>query len=141
MPAGRRGQAQQLLGIVRLLLARQRGDPPAVAEEAQRLQAMAEAPEAAQPGLGEELRALALISLGSTEFWAARFEEAERHLDQGVALARRIGRPFLEFTGLVFAAASLPVGFALSEERSRQASSWPDGTAGPTSRPPASRAR
>src|SRR6516165_269811 len=72
-----------------------------------------------QAGLGEELRALALISLGSTELWAARFEEAERHLDRGVALARRIGRPFLEFTGLVYAAAiraaSLPV------DRSRQA--------------------
>jgi LuxR family maltose regulon positive regulatory protein len=117
-PPGRQGQAQLLLGIVRLLAARQRADPPTVAEEAQRLQAMADAPEA-QPGLGEDLRALALISLGSTEFWAARFEEAERHLDQGVALARRIGRPFLEFTALVYAAAiraaSLPV------DRSRQA--------------------
>jgi LuxR family maltose regulon positive regulatory protein len=30
--------------------------------------------------------------------------EAERHLDQGVALARRIGRPYLEFTGLAFQA-------------------------------------
>jgi LuxR family transcriptional regulator, maltose regulon positive regulatory protein len=113
VPDGRAGQAQLLLGIVRLLLARQRGDPPAVAEEAQRLQAMAEAPEAAQPGLGEELRALALISLGSIEFWVARFEEAERHVEQGIALARRIGRPYLEFTGLVYAAGDrvLRVGF------------------------------
>ena len=68
------------------------------------------------------LRALALISLGSTEFWAARFEEAERHLEQGLALARRIGRPFLEFTGLAYQAAveiyqSLP----RAAERSRQA--------------------
>ena len=38
--------------------------------EARRLQAMAEVADAAQPGLGEDLRALALISLGSTEFWA-----------------------------------------------------------------------
>src|SRR5262249_58806728 len=82
---GRRGQAQLLLGIVRLVLARQRTDPPAVAEQAQRLQAAAEAPEAAQPALGQELRALALISLGSTEFWAARFQEAEGHLEPRVA--------------------------------------------------------
>ena len=82
---------------------------------------MAEAPEAAQPGLGEELRALALISLGSTEFWAARFEEAERHLEQGVALARRIGRPFLEFTGLVYAASEFFRSAALAAEHSRQA--------------------
>jgi len=36
-----------LIGVVRLLLARQRGNLSAVAEEARRLQAMAEAPEAA----------------------------------------------------------------------------------------------
>jgi len=50
------------------------------------------------------LRALALVSLGSTELWAARFAEAERHLERGVALARRIGRPYLEFTGLAYQA-------------------------------------
>ena len=121
VPADRRGQAQLLAGIIRLLLARQRGDPPAVAEQAQRLQAMAEAPEAARPVLGEELRALALISLGSTEFWAARFEEAERHLDQGVALARRIGRPYLEYTGLVYTASELFRSAVLAAEHSRQA--------------------
>jgi LuxR family transcriptional regulator, maltose regulon positive regulatory protein len=32
--------------------------------------------------------------------WAFRFGDAERHLKQGVALAREIGRPYLEFTGL-----------------------------------------
>ncbi len=122
VPEERQGQARLLAGMVRLLLARQRGDRPAVAEEAQRLQAVAEAPEGAQPGLGEELRALALISLGSTELWVARFEEAERHLADGVALARRIGRPHLEFTGLVYAA-SLEFfrSFARAVEYGRQA--------------------
>jgi hypothetical protein len=106
VPEGRRGQAQVLLRVVRLQLARQRGNLPAVAEEARRLQALADAPDAAQPRKGagevggEELRALALVSLGLTEFWAARLEAAQRHLEQGVALARRIGRPYLEFTGL-----------------------------------------
>jgi LuxR family maltose regulon positive regulatory protein len=104
VPEGRRGQLEVLLGMVRLLLARQRGNPSAVAEQARRLQAMAEAPEAAQPGLGDELRTLALVSLGITEFWAARFEEAQRHLEQGVALARRIERPYLEFSGLAYQA-------------------------------------
>ena len=121
-PPGRQGQAQLLLGIVRLLLARQRVDPPAVAKQAQRLQVMAEAPEAAQPGLGEELRALALISLGSAESWAARFAEAERHLEQGVALARRIGRAYLEFTGLAYQAViAFHQSFALALERGMQA--------------------
>jgi LuxR family maltose regulon positive regulatory protein len=54
---------------------------------------MAEAPETAQTGMGQDLRALALVSFGSTEVWTTRAKEAERHLEQGVALARRIGRP------------------------------------------------
>jgi LuxR family maltose regulon positive regulatory protein len=122
VPEGRQGQAQLLLGIVRLLLARQRGDPPALAEQARRLHALAEAPETAQAGLGEELRPLALISLGSIEYWVTRFEEAERHLEHGVALARRIGRPYLEFTGLAYQAAiAFFRSFALAVERGRQA--------------------
>ena len=107
VPDGRRGQVQILLGVVRLQVARQHGNVSAVAEEARRLLAVAEAPDTAQPawgtgepGLGEELRALALINLGITESWAARLEVAEGHLEQGVMLARRMGRPFLEFTGL-----------------------------------------
>jgi LuxR family maltose regulon positive regulatory protein len=122
VPAGRRGQVQVLLGVVRLLLARQRGNLPAVADEARRLQAAAEAPEAAQPGLGQELRALALINLGITEAWTDRLEEADRHLEQGVALARRIGRPFLEFTGLAHqAAVKIYRSLAPAAERSVQA--------------------
>jgi LuxR family maltose regulon positive regulatory protein len=102
VPAGRRGQLRVSLGVVRLMLARQRGNLQAVADEARRLQALQEVPDGAQPGLGDELRALALISLGSAQVWAAdQVEEAERHLAAGVALAHRIGRPFLEFTGLV----------------------------------------
>ena len=117
---GRRGQAQLLLGVVRLLLARQRGNLPAVAGEARRR--LAEAPDATPAGLGEDLRALALINLGITEFWTARLEEAERHLEQGVALARRIARPYLEFTGLAHQAAlEIYRSFARAAERSRQA--------------------
>jgi LuxR family transcriptional regulator, maltose regulon positive regulatory protein len=121
-PAGRHEQLQVLFEVVRLLLARQRGNPPGVAEEARRLQAIAEAPDAALPGLGEELRGLALVSLGITEVWAAQFEVAERHLEQGVALARRIGRPFLEFSGLAHQAVIETYrSFGRAAERSREA--------------------
>jgi LuxR family transcriptional regulator, maltose regulon positive regulatory protein len=121
VPAERRGRAQLLLGVVGLLLARQRGNPAAVIEEARRLQAMAEA-RGARPGLSEDLRALALINLGIAEYGTARFEEAEPHLEQGVALAHRIGRPYLEFLGLAHQAA-LDVGwsFVRAAEHSRQA--------------------
>src|SRR6266704_3070109 len=120
MPAGRRGRVQLLLRVVGLLLARQRGDLPAVVEEARRLQAAAEAPDAA--GLGEDLRTLALINLGIAEYGTARFEGAEPHLEQGVALARRIGRPYLEFTGLTYQAAiEVSRSFTRGAERGRQA--------------------
>ena len=130
VPAGRRGRVRVLLGVVGLLLARQRGDPPAVIEEARRLQAAAEAPDAARydlapaarAGLGEDLRALALINLGIAEYGAARFEEAEPHLEQGVALAGRIGRPYLEFTGLTYQAAiEVSRSYTRGAERGRQA--------------------
>jgi LuxR family maltose regulon positive regulatory protein len=106
VPESRRSQARLLLGIVRLLVARQRGNLPAEAIQAQRLRAMAGGPEAAQSALGEELRALALISLGYAQGWAvAARPDQTGHLEQGITLARRIGRPYLEFTGLAYQAA------------------------------------
>jgi LuxR family maltose regulon positive regulatory protein len=123
VPPDRRTRLDVLLAIVRLLLARQRMNLTAVAEEAQRLRAVADAPDAAPLGLGEELRALALISLGITEYWGARLAEAEPHLDQGIALARRISRPYLEFIGMAHrtSIASLRSSpYALAEERARQ---------------------
>jgi len=122
VPDSRRGQFQVLLGIARLLVARHRSDLPAVAEEVRRLEAMAEAPDVAQPAQGQDLRALALVSLGTTEYWTAHLEEADRHLEQGRALAHRIGRPFLEFTSLAYQAAGGAFqSFAVATEHSSQA--------------------
>ena len=123
VPAGRRGQARLLLGVVRLLLARQHGNLPVVAEEARRLQALTEAPDAVPSGLGEELRALALVNLGITEYWGGRLAEAEPHLEHGITLARKIGRPYLEFLGLAHRTSIATVRsspYALAEERARQ---------------------
>jgi LuxR family transcriptional regulator, maltose regulon positive regulatory protein len=104
VPAGRRGHAQMLLGMARLHLVGKTGDQQARAEEARRLLAVADAPEAAQPGLGEELRVLALIEIGDAETWTGRLAQAESHLEQAVALARQIGRPYLEFMSLTYRA-------------------------------------
>ena len=105
VPAGRGEYGRLLLGVVRLLLDRQRGNLPAVAAEARDLQAMAEVADAAQPGLGADLSALALISLSSTEFPATVSQDADHYLDRGIALARQGRRPYLEFTGLAYQAA------------------------------------
>ena len=122
VPPARRGQAQRLLGGVRLLVAWYQGDPPAVADQAQRLQELPAAEPGTQPGQGEELRALALIGLGDTEIWTGRLDLAELHLNQAIALARRIGRPYLEFTGLVYLGeVELSRWFPRAAERSRQA--------------------
>jgi LuxR family transcriptional regulator, maltose regulon positive regulatory protein len=123
VPAGRQAQAQLLLGVVRLVLASQRGDLPAVAEQARLLNGLAEASDTTQPGLGEELHGLALINVGIAELWTARYEDADRHLERGTALAHRIGRPFLEFTGLAHQAPVTQLRWSLprAAERSRQA--------------------
>ncbi len=104
VPAERRGRVQIMLAVLRLFLARRLVDFPVVAEEAQRLLAVTEAADADQLGLGEDLRAAALISLGIAEMWALMFDDADRHLERGVAVARQIGRPYLELTALAHAA-------------------------------------
>jgi LuxR family transcriptional regulator, maltose regulon positive regulatory protein len=122
VPDARRGQAQLLLGIVRLLVVRQRGDLLAVAEEVRRLEALAEAPDATPPALGQELRALALINLGIAEFFTARFDRAGPRLEQGRALAHLTGRPYLDFTGLAYQASNeFFCSFERAAEHSRQA--------------------
>jgi LuxR family transcriptional regulator, maltose regulon positive regulatory protein len=122
VPRARHAQAQLLLGIVRLLAARQRGDLPAMADEAGRLEILSEDADAKHPALSQDLRALALVCLGTTEVWTARFQEAERHLKRGAALARRIGRPFLELTSLAhLAAAEMFRSYQHAAERSRKA--------------------
>jgi LuxR family maltose regulon positive regulatory protein len=130
VPADRRGRAQAVLAVVRMRLARQRGDLETVAGEAQRLLARA---VTAEPGLGGDLRALALIDLGIAEAWTARFEVADRHLGDGIALAHQIGRPYLEVTGLAhLAQLESWRSFRLGAQRSLQAielateHGWPD---------------
>jgi LuxR family transcriptional regulator, maltose regulon positive regulatory protein len=122
VPADRRGRAQVVLAVMRMRLARQRGDLPAVTEEAQRLLAPAMTAGSGQPGVGEDLRVLALINLGTAELWTSRFDEAGRHLEDGIALARRIGRPYLEVTGLAYGAQLMSwQSFPLGAQRSLQA--------------------
>ena len=106
VPEIRCGPARMLLGIVRLLVARRRGDQKVVTAEARQLKSVADVCDTARPGLSEDLHALALISVGITEDWTNRLDEAEQLLVRGTALARRIGRPYLEYTGLAYLAAA-----------------------------------
>jgi LuxR family transcriptional regulator, maltose regulon positive regulatory protein len=122
VPADRRGRAQAVLGSARMRLARQSGDITTAVDEAQRLLAPALNAESVKPELGRDLRALALINLGIAELWTSRFDQADRHLADGVALAREIGRPYLEVTGLAFwAQLTSWRSFPLGAERGQQA--------------------
>ena len=96
----------------------------------------------AQPGLSDDLRALALLEFGVAELWTGRFEAAERHLEQALAIAQRIERPFLELGALAHLAQiaifrSLPRRPSAARRRSNSLSA----TAGRTILSPASRTR
>jgi LuxR family transcriptional regulator, maltose regulon positive regulatory protein len=103
VPGDRTARFQVLLAITRLALARQQSDLPAVALETQKLFAVS-AGHVDHLRLGEDLRALALISLGVAETNVGRDIDAEEHLERGIALAQRIKRPYLELYGLAFSA-------------------------------------
>ena len=122
VPADRRGRLEVVLTVLQLYLARQRGDLSAVAEAADRLLAAVDMPDEPQLSLGEDLRALTLISLGIVELWAFRFKDANQHLEQGVALARRIRRPYLELTALAHGAELAALrSYTRGAQRSKQA--------------------
>jgi LuxR family maltose regulon positive regulatory protein len=93
-PEERRVRVQTMLAGLRLRLARQRGDLATVVEEARQLLAGAEL-DPTRRGLDEELRAVWLLNLGIAEVWTARFRDAERHVEQALALARRTKRPYI----------------------------------------------
>jgi LuxR family transcriptional regulator, maltose regulon positive regulatory protein len=117
LPADRRDRFRLTVAILRLHLARQRGDLRAVADEAEQLRTAGPL-DAGPPGLEPELRALWLIGLGIAELWSPRAHEAEAHLERGIALARRIGRPLLEANGLAhWAAVAGSRSTALAAER------------------------
>jgi LuxR family maltose regulon positive regulatory protein len=120
-PDTRKEQAQLLLGIARLLHARERGNLAEVEEQARQLQTTTEASNPAQSPHNQDLRALALISLGITEHGTGRVAEAMPHLEQGRALAQVIGRPYLEFIGLAYqAGVQFFQSFTVATEQSRR---------------------
>ena len=123
VPEERQPRFQVGLTVLRLAFARDRNDLDAVAEEAHRLVALDDCPQAIEAGVGDEgLRATALITLGGAELWSGQFETAERHLEQGLEEARRIGRPLLELQALSYSALlNLMRSEAIAEQRATQA--------------------
>ena len=122
VPADRREGFRLLLALQRIRLARKRSDLTAAVAAAEELVDLAEAPDAVPQGLDEDVRAVAMVSLGEVELSWQRLDEAERHLEQGIAVARRIGRPYTEVIGLAQGARVAAYrSLALAVERATQA--------------------
>jgi LuxR family maltose regulon positive regulatory protein len=102
LPVERRERLEVYVAAMRLSLARRRMDLDGVAEFAERLLAPAES-DAEHVAISDDLRALTLHELGITNIWTGQLEEAERHLNMAVTLARRIDRPVLELGALAYA--------------------------------------
>jgi LuxR family maltose regulon positive regulatory protein len=79
-----------------LLSARLRGHFGGVFEQVGALPSPPASQSNADVALGSDLRALALLNLGVAEAWSLRLADSERYLLEGAALARDIGRPYLE---------------------------------------------
>jgi LuxR family maltose regulon positive regulatory protein len=121
-PADRRDQLQLMLAILRLSVARHRGDLRAVVAQGRGLLAPAEAPDAAQRGLGDDLRALALLEFGVAELWTGGLDAATRHLEHALVLGRRSERPFLVLSALAhLAQIEIFESLRLGEARSKEA--------------------
>jgi LuxR family maltose regulon positive regulatory protein len=81
---------------IELSLAHRQGDLESATEAMRSLEAASKAPPASEVGFSNDHRATALMNLGIAELWSVRFAEASGHLEEGLALARRIERPYLE---------------------------------------------
>ena len=110
------------LASLKLSLARRRGNLAGVIEQVRFLDSPVTGQSDEDIALGSDLRAVALMNLGTVEAWSLALPEAERHLQEGAALAREIGRPYLEvgcLAQLGFASKIHP--FATTQRRCREA--------------------
>ena len=124
-----------LLAALRLALARWHGDLETVLEIRPLLEAALAAQPAGEGALGEEIRCVAFQNLGVAELWSSRLDDARVDLEQGLALARRAARPWLEIPCLAhlgiagpLTGLSLSAGLGLSQDAVRivDAHGWGD---------------
>jgi LuxR family transcriptional regulator, maltose regulon positive regulatory protein len=129
-PPGRQRRLRVAIASLKLSLARRRGHLAGVIEQARFLASPVTGPSDEDIALGSDLRAVALMNLGTAEAWSLGSPDAERHLREGADLAREIGRPYLEVDCLaqlgfayIFHDPSIPKihAFATTQRRCREA--------------------
>jgi LuxR family transcriptional regulator, maltose regulon positive regulatory protein len=121
-PRDRQRRLQVAIAALKLSLARRRGHLPGVVEQVKFPASPVTGQSDEDIALGSDLRAVALLNLGAVEAWSLGLPDAERHLREGAALARKIGRPYLEVSCLAqlgFASKIRP--FATARRRCQEA--------------------
>ena len=128
--ADRQRRLRVAIASLKLSLARRRGHLAGVIEQVTFLASPITGQSDADISLDRDLRAVALMNLGTAETWSLGLPEAERHLRDGAALAQEIGRPYLEVGCLaqlgfayIFHGAAIPTihPFAMTQARCREA--------------------
>jgi LuxR family maltose regulon positive regulatory protein len=128
--ADRQRRLRVAIASLKLSLARRRGDLAGVIEQVSFLASPVTGQSDEDISLDRDLRAVALMNLGTAETWSLGLPDAERHLRDGAALAKEIGRPYLEVGCLaqlgfayIFHGAAMPTShpFAMTQARCREA--------------------
>src|SRR3954470_8964314 len=110
------------IASLRLAMARRSGRFTEVIEQVNLLDASISDDASERVAINSDLRAVALLNLGIVERWSRRYDDAERHLSEGAALAQAIGRPYLEVACRAHQGfPSKLVSLASARERGRQA--------------------
>ena len=129
-PPDRQRRLRVAVASLKLSLARRRGHLAGVIEQVRFLASPVTGQSDEDIALDRDLRAVALMNLGTAEAWSLGLPDAERHLREGAVLAREIGRPYLEVGCLaqlgfayIFHGAAMPEihPFAMTQARCREA--------------------
>ena len=121
-PPDRQRRLRVAIAALKLSLARRRGHLADVLEQVEFLNSPVTGQSDEDIALGSDLRAVALMNLGTVEAWSLALPDAERHLQEGAILAREIGRPYLEVSCLAqLGFASKIHSFAVTQGRCREA--------------------
>ena len=118
----RKHRLEVAIAALKLSLARKRGHLAGVVEQVRFLASPITAQSDEDIALDSDLRAVALMNLGTVEAWSLGNQDSQRHLQEGADLARTIGRPYLEVACLAeLAFASKIEPFAVTRRRCREA--------------------
>jgi len=91
VPPDRQRRLRMAIASLQLSLARRRGHLAGVVEQVRFLASPVTGQSDEDIALDSDLRAVALMNLGTAEAWTLGLPDAERHLQEGAALARKIG--------------------------------------------------